>query len=57
MDANVMLYREHDDDLSDFAKRDDKIMRNYTQKDFDAEFEKFKKEFAEKHKNDESISK
>jgi hypothetical protein len=24
--------------------------------DFDAEFEKFKKEFAEKHKNDESTS-
>ena len=56
MDANVMLYREHDDDLSDFAKRDAKYA-NYTQNDFDAEFEKFKKEFAEKHKNDESISK
>ncbi len=26
------------------------------QEDFDAEFEKFKKEFAEKHKNDESTS-
>ena len=38
-----------------FAKRDAKYA-SYTQEDFDAEFEKFKKEFAEKHKNDESTS-
>ena len=55
MDTDEFICRECDGDLSDFAKRDAKYA-SYTQEDFDAEFEKFKKEFAEKHKNDESTS-
>lgn len=55
MDTDEFICRECDEDLSDFAKRDAKYA-SYTQEDFDAEFEKFKKEFAEKHKNDESTS-
>jgi|GEM_PF-809986 hypothetical protein len=51
VNTDGFICRECDGDLSDFAKRDAKYA-NYTQEDFDMEFEKFKKEFAEKHKND-----
>ena len=55
VNSDRFICRESDGDLSDFAKRDAKY-ESYTQEDFDREFEKFKKEFAEKHKNDKSIS-
>lgn len=48
---NETYYKERDGDLSDFAKRDAEYA-NYIQEDFDEEFEEFKKQFAEEHKND-----
>ena len=51
MEKDGFICRECDGDLSDFAKRDAKYA-NYTQEDFDAEFEKFRKEFAEKYKKE-----
>ncbi|WP_456112377.1 hypothetical protein [Ruminococcus sp.] len=59
MDTDEFICRECDGDLSDFAERDAKYA-SYTQEDFDAEFEKFKKNLQKStkaiHKNDESTS-